>query len=116
MFLCQQMGKVNQLGNLYEVLELCKLDDTFLPCVDFGHLNAREFGYIKGKAEYEKIIEDMEKPKYCQECFRHSYRYSETLERKVLHCGLWNGKDMLDLELKCGEYNEPPADCPIKQM
>ena len=55
-FCPETMGKVNQLGNLYEVLELCKLDETFLPCVDFGHLNAREFGYIKGKAEYEKIL------------------------------------------------------------
>lgn len=59
-FCPETMGKVNQLGNLYEVLELCKLDETFLPCVDFGHLNAREFGFIKGKAEYEKIILDME--------------------------------------------------------
>lgn len=54
------MGKVNQLGNLYEVLELCKLDETFIPCIDFGHLNAREFGYIKGKAEYEKILNEVE--------------------------------------------------------
>lgn len=59
-FCPETMGKVNQLGNLYEVLELCKLDETFLPCVDFGHLNAREFGCIKGKDEYEKIINDME--------------------------------------------------------
>lgn len=59
-FCPETMGKVNQLGNLYEVLELCKLDDTFLPCVDFGHLNAREFGYIKGKAEYESILNEME--------------------------------------------------------
>ena len=50
-FCPETMGKVNQLGNLTEVLELCKLDDTFLPTIDFGHLNAREFGYIKGKAE-----------------------------------------------------------------
>lgn len=59
-FCPETMGKVNQLGDLTEVLELCKLDETFLPCVDFGHLNAREFGYIKGKAEYEKIINEME--------------------------------------------------------
>lgn len=59
-FCPETMGKVNQLGNLEEVLELCRLDDTFLPCIDFGHLNAREFGFIKGKAEYEKIIEKME--------------------------------------------------------
>ena len=59
-FCPETMGKVNQLGNLYEVLELCKLDETFLFFFYFGHLNAREFGYIKGKAEYEKIINDME--------------------------------------------------------
>ncbi|MBQ8884232.1 MAG: TIM barrel protein [Oscillospiraceae bacterium] len=59
-FCPETMGKVNQLGNLFEVLELCKLDETFIPCIDFGHLNAREFGYIKGKAEYEKILNDVE--------------------------------------------------------
>lgn len=59
-FCPETMGKVNQLGNLTEVLELCKLDESFLPCIDFGHLNAREFGFIKGKTQYEKIIEEME--------------------------------------------------------
>ena len=59
-FCPETMGKVNQLGNLTEVLELCKLDDTFLPTIDFGHLNAREFGYIKGKAEYEKMLDEVE--------------------------------------------------------
>ena len=59
-FCPETMGKVNQLGNLTEVLELCKLDDTFLPTIDFGHLNAREFGFIKGKAEYEKMLDEVE--------------------------------------------------------
>ena len=59
-FCPETMGKVNQLGNLEEVLELCALDETFLPTIDFGHLNAREFGYIKGKAEYESMLLDVE--------------------------------------------------------
>lgn len=59
-FCPETMGKVNQLGNLKEVLELCKLDETFIPCIDFGHLNARDFGFIKGKAEYENIINQIE--------------------------------------------------------
>ena len=59
-FCPETMGKVNQLGNLTEVLELCKLDDTFIPTIDFGHLNARDFGYIKGKAEYEKMLDEVE--------------------------------------------------------
>ena len=59
-FCPETMGKVNQLGNLTEVLELCRLDDTFLPTIDFGHLNAREFGFIKGKAEYVKMLDEVE--------------------------------------------------------
>lgn len=59
-FCPETMGKVNQLGNLEEVLELCALDDTFIPCIDFGHLNARTFGGIKGKAEYEEILDKIE--------------------------------------------------------
>ena len=55
-FCPETMGKVNQLGTLEEVLELCKLDETFLPCIDFGHLNARTFGGIKTASDYEAMI------------------------------------------------------------
>lgn len=59
-FCPETMGKVNQLGNLTEVLELCKLDDSFLPTIDWGHLNAREFGIIKGREEYAKMLDEVE--------------------------------------------------------
>lgn len=59
-FCPETMGKVNQLGNLDEVLDLCKLDETFLPTIDFGHLNARDFGSIKGFADYKKIFDSIE--------------------------------------------------------
>ncbi len=59
-FCPETMGKVNQLGDLQEVLSLCKLDDSFIPCIDFGHLNARDFGYIKGKKQYTAILESIE--------------------------------------------------------
>ncbi|MBR1384436.1 MAG: TIM barrel protein [Ruminococcus sp.] len=59
-FCPETMGKVNQLGNLSEVLELCRLDESFLPCVDFGHLNARDFGWIKGIEEYRYILDSIE--------------------------------------------------------
>lgn len=36
--LCPEtMGKVNQLGTLEEVLELCLTDERLIPCIDFGH-------------------------------------------------------------------------------
>lgn len=40
----ETMGKINQLGTLDEVIELCKTDKRYFPVVDFGHLNAREIG------------------------------------------------------------------------
>lgn len=58
-FCPETMGKVNQLGDLHEVLELCRLDDSFLPCIDFGHLNARGFGCIKGAEDYALILDEI---------------------------------------------------------
>jgi deoxyribonuclease-4 len=56
----ETMGKINQLGTLEEVIELCKIDESFIPCVDFGHLNARTHGGIKTKADYEEIFNTLE--------------------------------------------------------
>lgn len=58
-FCPETMGKVNQLGDLHEVLELCRLDDSFLPCIDFGHLNARGYGCIKGADDYAMILDEI---------------------------------------------------------
>ncbi len=55
-FCPETMGKTNQLGNLEEVMEMCLIDDTFIPCIDFGHLNARTFGGIKSIADYEQML------------------------------------------------------------
>ncbi len=52
----ETMGKVNQLGTLDEVLELCLVDDRLIPCIDFGHLNARDLGILKTKDDFEKIF------------------------------------------------------------
>lgn len=59
--LCPEtMGKINQLGTLYEVLELCALDENLMPCIDFGHLNARTHGELNGKEKYEQIFSEIE--------------------------------------------------------
>lgn len=56
--LCPEtMGKVNQLGSLDEVLALCTVDRRIIPCIDFGHLNARDGGIIKDKDDYLRIID-----------------------------------------------------------
>lgn len=59
--LCPEtMGKVNQLGTLEEVVELCRIDERMLPCIDFGHLNARTFGGLKEFADYQHIFDHIE--------------------------------------------------------
>lgn len=59
-FCPETMGKINQLGNLEEVLSLCELDDTFIPCIDFGHLNARTLGEVNSKDAFEYILSSIE--------------------------------------------------------
>lgn len=54
------MGKINQLGTLDEVMELCLLDERMLPCVDFGHLNARTFGSLKESGDFERVLDTIE--------------------------------------------------------
>ena len=59
--LCPEtMGKINQLGDLDEVLELCGVDDRLLPCVDFGHLYARSLGADDGPEAVERMLDRME--------------------------------------------------------
>ena len=59
--LCPEtMGKINQLGDLDEVLELCQLDERLVPCVDFGHLYARSLGADDGAETMERILDKME--------------------------------------------------------
>ena len=59
--LCPEtMGKINQLGDLDEVLELCTLDERLLPCVDFGHLYARSLGADNGAEAMERMLGRME--------------------------------------------------------
>ena len=58
--LCPEtMGKLGQLGDLDEVLALCGLDSRLVPCIDFGHLNARTLGGIRSKADYAAILDRM---------------------------------------------------------
>ena len=59
--LCPEtMGKINQLGDLDEVLELCQLDSRLLPCVDFGHLYARSLGELEGHEATVRMLDKIQ--------------------------------------------------------
>lgn len=59
--LCPEtMGKINQLGDLDEVLRLCQVHESLIPCVDFGHLYARSLGADEGAEAVERMLSRME--------------------------------------------------------
>ncbi|MBR2974797.1 MAG: TIM barrel protein [Clostridia bacterium] len=58
-FCPETMGKINQIGDLAEVVEFCKIDKCLVPTVDFGHLNARTYGSIKTKDDYKRLFNYM---------------------------------------------------------
>ena len=60
--LCPEtMGKINQLGDLDEVLELCTLDERLIPCIDFGHLYARSLGELEGEQACREMLDKVER-------------------------------------------------------
>lgn len=59
--LCPEtMGKPGQLGNLQEILQICQMDKSLMPTLDFAHLHAINRGALEDKRSYELIFEQVE--------------------------------------------------------
>lgn len=57
-FLCPEtMGKQIQIGNLEEIVALCKLSPKLLPTIDFGHLHAAQNGGFDVVDDYLKTFD-----------------------------------------------------------
>ena len=56
----ETMGKISQLGSLNEILEICENTESE-PCIDFGHLHARNLGSLKEKKDFREILNEIEK-------------------------------------------------------
>jgi len=52
----ETMGKINQIGDLEEIIDLCKTDERVLPTVDFGHLHTRGVGCINTPEDFDVIL------------------------------------------------------------
>ncbi len=53
----ETMGKLAQIGTVEEIARFCKIDPIFVPCIDFGHINAREQGSLKTAADYQSRLQ-----------------------------------------------------------
>ena len=58
-FCPETMGKIGQIGTIEEITEFCKIDDIYVPAVDFGHINARECGSLRTEKDYLDRLEYM---------------------------------------------------------
>lgn len=59
--LCPEtMGKLNQLGDVDEILALCALDERVIPCLDLGHLNARTRGGFTREEDFAALFDRLE--------------------------------------------------------
>ncbi len=58
-FCPETMGKLAQIGTVEEITRFCKIDPIYTPCVDFGHVNAREQGSLKTVADYKSRLQYM---------------------------------------------------------
>lgn len=56
----ETMGKVNQLGNVSEVAELCSIDERLIPAADFGHINSQTRGSLKKIEDYRAVFDTFE--------------------------------------------------------
>lgn len=56
----ETMGRIKQIGDLDEVIELCRLDERIVPAIDFAHLHARGRGAINTEQDYADILDKLE--------------------------------------------------------
>ena len=85
----ETMGKANQLGNLAEVLALCKYCEGFVyPTVDWGHLHALGNGCLNTEDDFMKVfetIEDVLGVEACQELHCHFSPIEYTIGGEMKH-------------------------------
>ncbi len=78
--LCPEtMGKYSQIGDLEETLDFCLLDDRMLPCIDFAHLHALTGGGLKETADFERILDSIER-RLGMERARQMHMHFSTIE------------------------------------
>lgn len=56
----ETMGRPSVIGSLPEILHLVSLDDSFLPCLDVGHLHAAQGGALNTSEDFAAILDQSE--------------------------------------------------------
>lgn len=102
----ETMGKINQLGNFEEILRFCQVDERFLPCIDFGHLNSRTHGALNSRDAFEQLLDTM-KNAIGEERYRSFHAHFSKIEYT-------EGGEKRHLTFEDTQYGPEPA--PLMQL
>ena len=108
----ETMGKINQLGTLDEVIELCRTAPCFYPVVDFGHLNSREGGGLFPDADsYRRVFDKIAQglgDEYARTLHCHFSMIEYTSAGEKRHLTFSDGGDF-------GPHFEPLAEAIVRE-
>ena len=107
----ETMGKVNQLGTLDEVIELCRIDPAFVPVVDFGHMNARECGGVFMRSDdYMRVFDKIDRNLSAEVASNLHCHFS-----KIEYTGAGEKKHLTFADTVYGPEFEPLAEAIIRE-
>ena len=116
-------GKVNQLGSLDEIIEICKKVDYARPCIDLAHLHARELGSMNSKDKIVDVLKKIESElgrNTLEETHFHVYPVDYTDKGEKIHKAFGEKKEDSQLSLfeEDNEYMPKAQDyiAAIKEM
>ena len=95
-------GKINQLGNLDEIIEICKKVKYTRPCLDLAHLHARELGSLNSKEKIVEVLKKIESElgrEILEETHFHVYPVDFTDKGEKVHKAFGDKKDDSQLSL-----------------
>lgn len=56
----ENLGKINQVGDVEDIIRLCNITDNFIPCIDFGHLHGRSLGkFLNSKEDFLQVFQQL---------------------------------------------------------
>ena len=55
-FCPETMGKIGQIGTPEEIAKICKIDNVYIPTIDFGHVNSRFQGSLKNTTDFLDLL------------------------------------------------------------
>lgn len=94
-YLCPEtMGKSMQIGTYEEIIDLCTIDEIFIPTFDFGHIYALNLGQFGSYEDYKKVFEYAiyKLGERAKNCHIHFSQIQYGMKGEIKHLNFGNGE------------------------